>query len=170
MAFLTAGGVKLIDKLKSPLGGYNQQAQGSLQDALGRIGTRQNASAKASGRVRGEYGQAELNRAGTRASGAIEDTLLGSLGGTSYDEVLKQKEHQRNLMLAKMIGDANAPSALEQVLSGLGGGARAGGQFYSLYNALGKGGGSYGGTSGRLPSNLSLIPGGSASQYYRGGF
>jgi len=135
MAFM-AGDVKLIDSLRDPLKTIRNKSQGSLSDFLGKIGAQQKTSATASGRVPSAYAPAELGRAGTRASTGIEDMLSNALGGTSYDEILKQKEHERNMALAKEIGDLQSPSTWEQVLSGLGGGARAGGQFYSLYNSL----------------------------------
>lgn len=134
MAFLDASGVKLIDQLRQPIQKANRQAQDPLQAALGRLSSRQTASNKASGRVLGEYAPAELSRAGSRASTGIEDVLSGALAGGSYDEVLKQQEHERSLALAQEIGDLSAPSVLEQVLAGLGGGGRAGAQFYQLYN------------------------------------
>lgn len=138
MAFLAGGDVKLLDPLKAPLSGINKKAQGSLQEALGKIGDRQTQSARASGRVRGEYAPAELGRAGTMASSSIEDALSGALGNASYDEVRKQKEHEQNLALAREIGDLTAPSVIQQILSGLGGGANAAGAGKALYDSLGR--------------------------------
>lgn len=160
MAFLAASNVPLLDQLKDPLSGINKKAQANLQDILGQLGTQATTSAKASGRTTGSYAPAELARVGTNASNTIQDTLLGALGGTSYDELLKQKEQERNLALARRIGDLSAPSLLQQILGGLGSGAQTGAQFYSLFHALKKPGLEYGGGSGRLPPSLSLIPGG----------
>lgn len=138
MAFLAGNDVKLLDPLKAPLSGINKKAQGSLQEALGKIGERQTESARASGRIRGEYAPAELGRAGTMASSSIEDALAGALGNASYDEIRKQKEHEQNLALAREIGDLTAPSVLQQVLSGLGGAASAAGAGKALYDSLGR--------------------------------
>lgn len=134
MAFLDAGGVRLIDDLRMPLKRTNQKSQDLLRQALGRIGGRQNAS----GAPRGEYFGQELQRAGNTASLGIEDDLLGALAGGSYEEAMQQKEHEASLALAQEIGDLSAPSTLEQVLAGLGGGARAGGQFSQLYRRFRK--------------------------------
>lgn len=147
MAFMTGSDVKLLDPLKDPLSKINKKSQSSLQDALNQIGARQTASANASGRVQGQYAPAELARAGNQASLGIEDALAGAYGGASYDELKKQQEHEQNLALAREIGDLTAPSVLEQVLSGLGGGVRTGGQAYALYNQLGN----QGGYSNRTP-------------------
>jgi len=136
VAFLGAGGVKLIDQLRDPLQQINTQGQNNLQGILQRIGTRQTASSKASGRVQGQYAPQELARSGGIASRGLEDTLAGALGGASLDEVRKQQEHQRNLALVRQIGDLMSPSILQQVLAGLGGGAKAGAQGYALYSAL----------------------------------
>lgn len=138
MAFMSASGVRLIDQLRDPLTGINKQRQESLKGSLGRIGSRQTASSRASGRVLGEYAPAELSRAGGMASRSLEDTLLGALGGASFDETRKQQEHQASMALAREIGALSAPSLLQQVLGGLSGGARTGMQFGQLYGALNK--------------------------------
>lgn len=132
-----ASDVGLLEELRNPLAEINKKRQAGLQGSLGRLGTRETASSRASGRVSGEYIPQELEIAGKRASRGIEDTLGGALGGASYDELLKQKEHEQNLALANEIGALSAPTLLEQILGGLSGGGKAGAQFYGLYNALG---------------------------------
>jgi hypothetical protein len=148
---LFAGDVKLNDSIRGPLSSINKKAQGGLEAALGRIGSRQKASSVASGRVEGTYAPAELARGGAQASSGIEDALLGALGNTSYDEMTKDHDQEQNLALANEIARLNAPSVLEQVLSGLGGGAKAAGGFASLYKSLNRNQ-----TGGSLPPSLSL--------------
>lgn len=141
MAFLTGSKVPLLEELRGPLRQIGAGRRNSLKSSIGGISERQAASSRASGRVLGEYAPAALSEAGTQAYGGIEDALLGALGGASLDEVQKRKEHEDNLALVQQIGDLNSPSTLEEVLMGLSGGAKAGGQAASLYQALGKGGG-----------------------------
>lgn len=135
---LFADNISLRQPLMDPLRKINRKAQDSLQAALGNIAARQQASALASGRIRGEYAPAELALAGQNASTSIEDALAGALGGTSYSEQLKDMEHKRNLDLAREIGALSAPSLLEQVLGGLGGASKTGAQFYGLYEGVRK--------------------------------
>lgn len=131
-----ASDIGLIESLKGPLSGVNKKAQGRLTGALGRVSGQANENMRARGVMQSDYIPQEVSRAGTTASTGIEDTLLGALGGASYDEFGKQKEHEANLALAREIGALSAPTLLQQILGGLGGGANAAGQFGSLYSAL----------------------------------
>jgi hypothetical protein len=135
---LFANGISLTDKLRDPLSAINSGSQDKLSLALGAIGDRQRASNRAVGRTQGSYAPAELSRATQTASTGLKDKLLGALGDASYSEYKKNRDHQRNMALVNEIGDLSAPSILEQILGGLGGGAKAGGEFYSLYNSLNK--------------------------------
>lgn len=168
MAFTTAGDVALLDPLKDPLAAIKRKRQSALDAELGKISSQATESMRGRGVSRSDYIPQEISRAGGMASRGIEDTLLGALGGASYDELQKKQEHDRNLALAREIGSLSAPSLLEQILGGLGGAAGAGAQFGSLFSALGKKkkGLEYGGGSGELPDSLSLFPGFGASGGY----
>lgn len=136
MAFLTGGDVKLTDQLKPILGSYNQNAQGSLSDALGRITNQAKTSARASGRVQGQYQPLALNRANSMASQGITNSLGSVLGGVSLKDIQNQKLFEQQMALANEIGDLNSPSTLQEVLAGLGGGADLALRGKGIYDAL----------------------------------
>lgn len=138
---LLASDVKLADPLKAPLGQINAGGQKSLADALGTLDTGARTSAKASGRVMGGYTGQALGRANTAASRGIEDRVGGVLGGASLQDTQNEREFQANMALANELGGLMSPTMLQEILGGLGGAAQTGGQFASLYNALGKGSG-----------------------------
>lgn len=150
----TAKDIKLLDPLKGYTEANRARGQGGLDAALSGI-TGQNAeSMKARGVTHSDYIPAELTRAGGAASRGLEDTLLGQLGGGTYDEFKKEQEHQRNLDLVNEIGALSAPTLLQEILGGLSGGAKTGLQFSQLYSALKKpqDGLEYGNYSGPRPS------------------
>lgn len=133
---LMAGDVKLLDPLKAPLGGINQQGQNSLADALGKSKAQARTSQIVSGRPKGQYIGEVLGRANTMASRGIEDAVAGTLGGASLKDLQNEQEFQRNMALAQELGDLNSPSVWQEILSGLGGGAGTALQFKGLYDAL----------------------------------
>lgn len=136
MAFMTASDVKLANPLKPVLGGYAQKGQGSLAEALGRIGNQAKTSSAASGRIQGDYQPFALGQANTLASRNINDVLGGVLGGTSYNDAKAQQEFERQMSLAREIGDINSPSLAEEILGGLSGGVNLGAKGKGLYDAL----------------------------------
>lgn len=135
---LMASDVQLEAPLKAPLQGIQKTAQGNLADALGTISGNAAASADASGRIRGDYTGQALGRANTAASSGIDDTLAAILGETSLKHKQSDLGYQDNIALAKYIGELNKPTALEEILAGLGGAADTAGQGAALYQALGK--------------------------------
>lgn len=177
MGNLLASDVKLADTLKPVLGGYNKKAQGSLSDALGRATSQGVRSASASGRTMGDYTGQALGRANTQASQNIENSLAGSLGQTTLQDTIAQREHEKKMALAKEIGDMMSPSMAQEVLGGLSQGVNLGTQAYGLSQALGGGSGaspSYGSSlnlyeSGRNPfmPDLSRVRGYSEPYDYR---
>lgn len=147
MAFMSAGGIKLRDPLKQPLGAIGAQRQSSLQDALGGITERSRASQMASGRPQGQYTGQALGMANTLASRGIDDSLYGLIGEASYGEDRADRDHLRMVSLAKKYGNAMKPSTMQEILGGVGaiGGAIAPGlaNYRSYQNrALPQGGGS----------------------------
>lgn len=117
---LFSGDVKLNKSLLDPINKIGQKSRASLEGALGRVQGRNRAGQEASGRTQGEYTGQELGRASTMANRGVEDTLAGALGGASYDELMAEQEHQRNLALANEIGKSSKPGLLEEVLGGIG--------------------------------------------------
>lgn len=69
------------------------------------------------------------------ANQGLQGSLESILGDTTYKDTLNGRDADANEALAREIGALNKPSTLEEVLYGLGGGAKAGG---SLYAMLGK--------------------------------
>lgn len=133
MPLMTAGSVKLLDPLKASFGAINTGGQKSLADALGTLGTQARTGQMASGRAMGGYTGQALGRANTMASQGIENTLGGTLGASSLQEMKAQQEHQRNLALARLVGEQNSPSTLMEVLGGLGNAAQSGAALYGAY-------------------------------------
>ena len=167
MAFLGAGDVKLLEDygVRSSLKKANKGSQDLLEQALQRIGDRQTASSKASGRVRGQYAQQELGLAGDRASLGIEDQLAGLLAGGSYDELNKQKEHEQNLALAEEVGRLNKGGSTQELLAALGAAGQLGGTAYGIYNGRQRDTSRVPNANGSLPSSLSLLQGSGYGRY-----
>ena len=160
MAFLDSSSVKLIEDLKGPLRKTNQKSQDRLQEALGRVGGRQATSAGAyAGRVRGEYAPQELQRAGQQESTDIEDQLTQLLATGSYDELIKQNEHEQNLALAREIGNLNKGSSTQELLAALGAAGQLGGTAYGMYRNRQKDTSITPNANGSLSPNLSLLQG-----------
>ena len=162
MAFLGAGDVKLLDNydLKSSLKKTNKGVQDRLQEALGRIGSRQAISSGAyAGRVRGEYAPQELQRAGQQESAGIEDQLTRLLSEGSYDEAVKQNEHEKDLALAREIGNLNKGSSAQELLAALGEAGQLGGTAYGMYRNRQRDTSITPNANGSLSPNFSLLKG-----------
>lgn len=168
MAFLGAGDVKLMDNydLKSSLKKTNKGVQDRLQEALGRIGGRQATSAGAyAGRVRGEYAPQELQRAGQEESTNIEDQLTQLLATGSYDELIKQNEHEQNLALANEVGRLNKGSSMQELMAALGAAGQLGGAAYGMYRNRPRDTSRIPNADGSLSPNLSLLQGSGYGRY-----
>jgi len=97
--------------------------------------------------------------------GNLESALGGGLGETSYQDTLSQRDFLQKQQLAEEAAKLAKPSLLQEILGGIG---SVGGTGAQIYGAWGKNASpSMGQTTGSLPPDLSLIPGGGASQYYR---
>lgn len=162
---ITASDISLLSELKAPISAINKKRQSSLTSRVGGVSDEARASMAGRGVAQSDYIPQEIGRASAMESRGIEDALLGALGGASYDEAKKQREHEQNLALAEEIGALSAPTLLQEILGGLGGGAKTGFQFSQLYDALNKNkpGMEYAGYSGPRPSytsKLDLLRGG----------
>lgn len=158
---LFAGDIKLAQPLKDPLSQIGVQSQGNLADALGKIRSRATTSSRASGRPQGVYQGQAIDRAGASAGRGINDALYGALGTTSYNDFRNQQQFERQMALAKEIGDKMSPSTAEEVLGGLSQGVKLGAKGAGIYQALGNG------STPRTSSALDLYNPGStgASRY-----
>lgn len=163
---LLASDVKLADPLKKPLAGIGAQGQSALATALGKLRMQATESNRVSGRPQGTYQDFALNQAGEQAGRGINDALYGALGGVSYQDLKNQKEYERQMALAKEIGDKMSPSVAEEILGGLTQGVNLASKGKGIYDALGQskpsGGGSnplsLGSSSGFDPSMVSYNP------------
>lgn len=121
------------------------QLNPELTKILGDIGTPQSKNISDSyAKLRGgispnsDYATSRFNKLGTLAQGNLKSNLEGALGSSSYGDWKSQRDFEQNYALAKLTGELNAPSTLEQVLGGLGGAMRTGGDIYGLYNSFKK--------------------------------
>lgn len=135
---LMAGDVKINKDLSNALGGIGDQQQKSVSDIYAKKRSQLMADARPNAGVLapGSYASDRLNTGEGQSMANLRGSLESVLGNTAYADKKSEREYQQNYELAKRIGDLMSPSVYEQVLSGLGGGAQAGGQFYGLYNAL----------------------------------
>lgn len=176
MANLMASDVQIPTSLSSQLGGIGTNAYNTIgasyNTAKKQIG--QGASAfggnttKATGPA--SYAGQQFGTQQGLATGNLEAALGSGLGNTSYQNQLQQRDFGQNEQLAEQAAALNKPDMLSQILSGLGGVGKTVGAYYGATKGAGGGGGSggVGSTTGSLPPNLSLYPGGGAAQYYGG--
>jgi hypothetical protein len=133
--------ISLPKDLTSILGQIGTPQQAKITDIYGRM--RKQASADTNlpawMRVRpGGYTDTTLSKGENISQAGLKSGLEGVLGETGYGDWKAERDYQQNMALAKRIGDLMAPSLLEQVLGGLGGGAQAGGQMYGLFKGFSK--------------------------------
>lgn len=131
---LFAGGVKADPILQSALGEVGKKPQNDLRTVFDRARTGFAADRNARG-VRGsDYFDQQINQAQDLSERGLQGNLESVLGNTTYGNFKTQRGYDENEALAREIAELNKPSTLEEVLMGLGGGAKMGG---SLYSALG---------------------------------
>src|ERR1017187_1968741 len=171
---LTAQNIAIDPNLAGTLAGtgagtnaYNKikQGYGQAQGAFGADASARGMNGGAATGAGSYYGtQAPISQG--LATGGLESALGGGLANTSYQNALQQRGFNQNVDLANQAAAMNKPDMLQQILGGIG---SVGGTAAKIYGAWGTnaGGGSTGGsTTGSMPSDLSLIPGGGMSQYY----
>jgi hypothetical protein len=174
---LTASGVALPPDLSSVFGGigtgtYNQIGQnygGALSKATG------DASAQGFSGGPTDYTKQRLNTTQGLDIGNLATGLGNSLGNTSYNNALQQRDFTQNEALARQVASLNRPDLLQQIMMGVGAVGKPLATYAGMGGFSGGGGGGggglgYGGGGGSMPPGLSLYPGGGASQYYGGGY
>lgn len=135
---LTGSNIKIDPSLQATLGQIGKGPQNSLQDIFGKVRSQFAADAAGRGVKAPATGSYIDNRLGTTedlATQHLQNSLESVLGNTAYETAKADRNYQQDYGLAKQVGELNKPSTLEEILSGLGGGAQVGGQFAGLYNA-----------------------------------
>lgn len=129
----TASDVKLDSSLAKTLGGIGDSQGSAISGTYGRAKTQRAADARPSA---GGYYAERLGSGETQSQGNLKSGLENVLGGEGYADWKGLRDYGENMNLAQLTGQLNKPSTLEEILSGLGVGAQAGGQLAGLYQAL----------------------------------
>lgn len=150
---LFAGGIKTDPGLSASLGAIGNKQGNTIGNVYSRIRNRAATEATAPTMRPSPYLADRLGTAEDFSQKGLSGALEGVLGDTSYKDSLAERDYQQNIGLAKRIGDLNKPSLMQEILGGLSGGAKAGGGFASLYQALGQAKGGSGAPSFGTASN-----------------
>jgi hypothetical protein len=167
---LFAGNVKLSSDLSKSLNPIRKKSRANLSEALGEMGTRAESGRQATGRIQGSYAQDELAAAGDMAGRRIDDTVGNVLGTASLQDFQNAQEHERQMALAKEIGDMFKPNRVQEIARFLGHTAESAPAFRSLYDTYRSV--PRNGSSGSLSNSLSMQPYsayGNSYQRYGGG-
>lgn len=131
----TAADIRIDPSLQATLGQTGKSVKGSLQDVFGKVRSQYNADASGRGvkaAAPGSYFDTRMGTAQDFANAGVDNSLASVLGNTATKQAISDRDYGQNYDLAKYVGSLNRPSSLEEALSGLGAGARAGGQIYGL--------------------------------------
>jgi len=142
---LYASGVAVPQDLSAALSGIASQGTQGISDIYGRARQRQTQEGAVLGRPAGSnsYGSQRLAQTQPLAQGGLEASFGGQLGNTGYQNTLQQREFNQNKQLADAYAQAMRPDLLMQVLSGLGAGAGAAGQYAGLIRSMPRQGSGY---------------------------
>lgn len=135
---LTAGQVILPQDLSNVFSGVGTKAYKNIginyNNAMGKA--TQDASAQGFGGGPLDYTKERLGSQEGLDIGGLETGLGSGLGETGYKEALNLRNFNQQKQLADIIGDAAAPSMLQQIFSGIGGGSKAVGQTLPFLQML----------------------------------
>ena len=138
---LLAGGVNLPPDLAQTLSTIGNKAYGQIGANYKQAGQQQANDAS----VRGlpppdstSYGTERLGTTQGLDVGNLDATLGSGLGNTAYNNTLQERDFNQQKYLTDLIGNAAAPTTLEEVLSGIGGGAKAGLNLLPFLPSTGK--------------------------------
>jgi hypothetical protein len=134
MAFTTAGDIKLAKPLQSPLSGIAGKSRSRLQDILGQRTDQIRQDQLVSGRPMGEYTGFALGQASDAAGRGVDNSLYGVLGDASLRDYRSNQDYQRQMQLAKEIGDLNRPSLIQEISGLLTGAGTSAGSFKNIYD------------------------------------
>jgi hypothetical protein len=155
---LTAGQVTLPRDLSDVFGGIGTGAYNQIGQNYGGALAKSAGDASAQGFAGGPTDYTKQRLAATQGLdiGNLEAGLGSGLGNAAYKNQLGQRDYTQQSQLANIIGGAMAPSTLQEIFQGIGGGAKA------LTPWLGMMGGSSNKIPGmayaNTPSPLSVMP------------
>ena len=121
--------------LAAVLGNQANQNIAGINDQYGQAKKRLISQQSTGGRLRSKvsnYQFGDLAKAQAGDVSGVYSGLADALGGVPAEDYLNQNDYQRNIQLAKLIGDLNKPSALQEALGGL----QAAGSAAMLFAAL----------------------------------
>lgn len=133
-----ASGVKLNTTLADALGGIGAGQSQNIAGTYGNLRSQAASGAGPKGIAPGSYADQRFITGQGLANQNLGAGLEGVLGNEGYQSFKNNRDFNQNMALAQYTGEINKPSLLEQALSGLGGGAQAGGMAFGLYNSLKK--------------------------------
>lgn len=108
--------------LEQALGNQAQNAVAQTADSYTQARRRLVGQQAAQGRLMSgvvNYPLTDLAKEGAGAESDIYSNLAATLGSIPAEDWANANEYQRNLQLAKLIGEMNKPSTLQEALSGL---------------------------------------------------
>lgn len=116
---LFPSGMNLEDVLNKQAQSASANQTDAYQQQRKRLVSQQAASGRLMSGV-SDYPLADLDTGNLQAQSGIEDQLATSLGGIGAEDWMNRQKYLRSYGLANKIGNANKPSTLEEVLSGMG--------------------------------------------------
>lgn len=154
---LVAGQVQLPQDLGSIFSGIGTNAYNNINNNYNQA--RQQSASDASALGRSAPGSYNTQRLGTTQGldiGNLESGMGSALGNAGYQNQIAQRNYGQQRQLADIIGAASAPSTLQEIFQGIGGGAKA------ITPWLGMMGGPSSSVPGsqyaNTPNSLSLMP------------
>lgn len=147
---LFADSVKLAPDLAATFKTIGSKGTGGINDIYSQMKSRQAQEGKARGQIPGSnsYGADRMGVQQGLDQGALEASLGGQLGDTSYKDALAQREFEQNKALAEETGRLNKPDLLQQIFQGLGSVGKPLASYYGMKGKSGGGGGSVPSLSG----------------------
>lgn len=132
---LVASGVQLSPDLASSLGQIGTKTSNNIKNNYGNATAQAGSDASARGMPgAGSYNTNRLNTTQGLDTGDLESVLGGSLGNTSYQDTLAQRDYAQQMQLADKVGSAAGLSSLEQVLGGVGSATKSATAAINAYN------------------------------------
>lgn len=116
--------------LEGALGQQAQQQVAQTRDQYTQARKRLVSKEAANGRLMSgvsNYPLTDLANEGAGAESDIYSNLATTLGSIPSEDILNSNDYERNLQLAKLIGNMNKPSTLQLALGGLGAAGNLGG-------------------------------------------
>lgn len=139
---MTAGQVNLPPDLSSIFSGIGTKAYNQIGQNYGGALSKAAGDASAQGFAGGPTDYTKQRLATTQGLdvGNLEAGLGGGLGNAAYKDTLAQRDYGQQKQLTDIIGNAMAPTTLQEIFAGIGGGGQAAGQMLPLMGMFGGGG------------------------------